>query len=412
MDARALLRKAYEVGKVLYDDMDRCDLFKHASGMAYVTLLSLVPSLAAVFGLASIFAPFSGEKAPVVARVKDLILENLTPGTGEQVVAYLDHFLANLEVGKIGITGFVGILVSLTLLMRQIELALNNVFDVRDERGFVSRFVYFWTIFTLGTFLASIGIGILAGFDASNLANWSGIKPLYTFGAKVFSVASVFVVFVVLYKFVPNCRVNWKSSLTGALLATMLFYVASQGYGFFISRFTNYAVIYGALAAIPVFLFWIYLLWLIVLFGSVITYRLELGLTLKHEETRRLSPEERLHAGLLRVALPALTLKAAYDAFQAGIAPVGSEYIARRIGASDGAVTDSLRLLENAGWVQGVSSSTPDRRQFLLTKPADKVRLGAVVQSLSISAGESAVARKWFDAIAGRVTDQTTFADV
>ncbi len=134
-----------KVFRVLRLDAERSDLFKHASGMAYVTLFSLVPSLAAVFALISLFKPVFGPGSQIFDLVQSFILTNLATGTGQMVTSHIRGFLANLNMTKIGLTGFLGLIFSLVLILRQIELAFNTIWQVSKPRHVIMRFIYFWT---------------------------------------------------------------------------------------------------------------------------------------------------------------------------------------------------------------------------------------------------------------------------
>jgi membrane protein len=77
--------------------------------------------------------------------------------------------------------------------------------------------------------------------------------------------------FMLMYVVVPNHRVRWRHALIGSVVAAILFEVAKRGFAWFVLSFATYRVIYGALAVLPMFLVWIYLSWMVVLLGAVVT---------------------------------------------------------------------------------------------------------------------------------------------
>ena len=81
-----------------------------------------------------------------------------------------------------------------------------------------------------------------------------------------------FLAFILLYITVPNCKVKLKDAAIGAGISTILFEIIKHGFTFYIAHFPTYKLIYGALAAIPIFLLWLYLSWLVILFGALISY--------------------------------------------------------------------------------------------------------------------------------------------
>lgn len=308
-------------GKILFNDMKRSDLFKHAYSMAYVTLLSLIPSLAAIFALASLFQPFLGEESYLMHEARGLILTHLASGSGEQAITYLEKFLANLDLKKIGLTGFAGMIVTLVLLLKQIEVALNRIFLVRRPRNMITRFINFWTFLTFGSFAGSLSIGIVSDFDIKNLFGFGTEVHETSFFASIFPIFSLFILFTILYKIVPNCLVKIKHAAKGAIVATILLYSAAKGYGVYTTSFTSYKAIYGALAAIPIFLIWLYIIWLITLLGAVITWRTQQGFNIEEEikgKSLSLSTREKLRNYQLQSIIPLFILVTIHKQFKKG----------------------------------------------------------------------------------------------
>lgn len=306
--------------KVLLEDFKRGQLLQHAYAMAYVTLLSLVPSLAVSFAVISLFTPFLGENSSLIQQAKDFILSHLATGTGEQVVDYLDRFIANVDLKRIGFTGFIGTLFALILLLRHVEAALNRIFEVERDRPFFMRFIYFWTLLTLGTFLIALTIGTFSGFDLSS--NTYGLLDLSEnpIGGKIVYYVGIVIFFTLVFKIVPNRYVNTKPAIAGALVAALLLSIAIQLFGLYTKAFRTYEAIYGAaLSAIPVFLLWMYIVWAIILASATLTWRLQKGIKqpesgliatfdkgCKHQEYR------------LRAELPELLLAYIFQAYQRG----------------------------------------------------------------------------------------------
>lgn len=255
----------------LGQDLTRLDLFKQASAMAYVTLLSLVPSLAVSFSLLSTFTPLAHQKEFAV-NLKQWVLSKLTEGTGEEVASLLDQYLVSLDLTRMGITGFLGLVVSLVLLLRQIEITFNVIWKVNKNRNSFSRFIYFFSLLCLFVVIASFGLLLLRnlGFQSFLISGpEAAFKSL--FPASFLSYAISFVFFFVILKLVPNCKVNLKPVLVGATTTTVLFHLSKSGFLYYVRYIANYQAIYGALAALPLFLLWLYLCWVIVLLGATLT---------------------------------------------------------------------------------------------------------------------------------------------
>ncbi len=370
----------------LKNDMTRSDLMKQASGMAYVTLLSLVPSLAAVFALISVFTPLVGEGGALTEKLQALIIENLAQGAGQQASVYLNEFIASLDITKIGISSFVGLLVTLVLLLRQIEAALNRIWQVRKNRNVFTRFIYFWTFLTLGTFAGSVAFGVISGFDLSGLSEVSQYKAPETVsvvGKSLIGLSIGFIIFFFIYKVVPNCRVSLMEAGIGAVIASVLFQQASRGFTLYVKYFSNHKAIYGALAALPVFLTWLYIVWMIILLGAVISWRVQQGFPKKEvksdENELTTSAKEKLENLRLKSLIPLFALVNIHQKFTSGDGKglTGNE-LARILKLPGIWVSDALDALIELGYVLPGGEDQlagPLDRSYFPAIPSEKISL-------------------------------------
>ncbi|MEY4631847.1 MAG: hypothetical protein RIQ81_1967 [Pseudomonadota bacterium] len=393
---------------VIWDDVERCELLKQASAMAYITLFSLVPSLAATFTVISLFTPLLGANSNLMTSMRSFILQNLAAGSGTQVVDYLEQFLGHLDLKKIGITSFAGIVLTLILLLRQIEQALNRIWLVRKDRNAVTRFVYFWTFLTLGMFALSMVIGVVSGYRLQELLDVSAVVGKRTYAMQLlYSLFawSVWVGFFFLaYKVIPNCPVGRREAMIGALVAGTLLHQGGRLYGIYASNFTNYKTIYGALAAVPVFLFWIYICWAIILFGALITWRIQQGFPeAESEDTvdKITQPMDRIRNLRIQEMLPLALLIIIHKNFDAGSGrPVPMDELVQRSKLPQDWIMDACEALMQLGLIAeaqpprgAVSAKATDllheaRPGYLPARPANKVDLAELNSSLAAPAFE------------------------
>lgn len=236
-------------------------LFDEAASLSYTSLLSMVPLLAVVFGVASIFPVFNQWSE----KLKSFVFDNFVPASGDQIQSYLAGFLES--VGKLTLTGTVVLIITALLLMIRIERTFNLIWRVPAARSIGNRVVMYWAVLTLGPLAlgAAIALGAQPVFEqvvlgAADHSNWRA------FG--VFSLT--WLTFALMFLLVPNRRVQFTHALTGALLSTILFSLAKQAFVTFVAK-ASFNVIYGALATIPIFLFWLYLVWIVILLGASLT---------------------------------------------------------------------------------------------------------------------------------------------
>jgi len=241
---------------------------ERAGSLAYTTLLSLVPLMTVVFAILSAF--------PIADRVGDLvqdfIFQNFMPASGEVVHQYLLEFSS--KASRLSGVGFMVLLIVAIMLMATIDETLNAIWNVKRKRRPLNKFLVYWAILSMGPVLVGVSVlatsylislPLISEATASSMGRTLlGWVPTLTSG----------VAFTLLYWLVPNRPVKFWHALFGGAVAAVLFEYTKQGFAWYLTAFPTYEAIYGALAAIPVFLLWIYLSWLVVLFGAEFTYGL------------------------------------------------------------------------------------------------------------------------------------------
>lgn len=373
---------------LLNQDIEQTDIFNHAYAMAYVTLFSLVPSLAAIFALISLFTPMFGENSTLLTEARQLILKHLATGSGEQAISYFEDFLSNTDFKKIGMTGFGGMVVTLTFLLRRIELALNRIFEIDQPRTLYMRFIYFWTFLTLGTFSIALAAGAISSttWGADYLEASLSLRILNDL---IYGI-SLFGFFFMLYKVVPNRFIPVKQAAIGGLFATVLFSGAVQFFSLYISRFTKYEAIYGALAALPIFLFWLYVIWLITLLGAAVTKRGMEGIPEKGVKEEEQHPH--LQNQYFHCLLPFITLLKIYESFEKskGQGAVAQD-IANQLSVSLGATRKAIQQLLHCDLVLAShldEAASAGLATYFPRQPSHQVKYGELKQKLLGSEAE------------------------
>jgi len=256
-------RLAYLIGR--YGD-DRCR--DTAAALTYISLFALVPLLTVLFTIASAVPAFQG----VEGSIQELLFEHLVPETS----AGLQDYLADFSRQAKNLTGFgiAVLLITAILMLRSTEQAFNRIWRTRNNRGPISSFLLYWAVLSLAPITIGLGLGAstyLAAF-AGQLEQWGiiGISSLTLF---VTPYLLQVVGFTLVYAAVPNCRVPLRHAAIGGVLAGISFNVARALFTKLVAG-SSITFIYGAFAAVPLFLLWIYISWNIVLVCAIIIHSL------------------------------------------------------------------------------------------------------------------------------------------
>ncbi len=262
-----------------------------AAALTYTTLFAVVPMMTVTFAMLSAIPAFQG----VGEEIQNFIFRNFLPSSGETVQEYLKNFTT--QARQLTWIGVVLLAVTAFAMLVTVEKALNTIWRVRQPRRGVSSFLLYWAILSLGPLLLGAGFAVSTYITSLSLISGPdavlGAQTLLRFMPLLSSVAA----FTLIYATVPNARVPFKHALLGGVFTAVLFEVAKMLFGLYVRLFPGYQLIYGAFATVPLFLLWIYLSWLIVLFGA----ELVCNLSSSRHWRRRALPKLLVVLGVLRV---------------------------------------------------------------------------------------------------------------
>ncbi len=364
--------------------------FAAAGALSYTTLVSLVPLAVIGLGSLSAFPIF----APVRAELLALLFKSFVPSVGEQAALWFRSF-ANSATQTTAI-GFAGILVTGVLLLVTIEDQLNLIWRVHRARPWAQRVLAYWTLITLGPLLVGISLTLPTYVEVAAQRTGFGdaailwLRDGWAHGfARGVPVLLELLAFTLLYWLIPNCAVRGRDSAIGALVATSAIEILKVGFSFYIAAGSYYQTVYGVLAAIPIFLLWMYISWLTVLLGAVVAAALPIW-----RSGRRLGLDASAGTRLgLSLALIAALVRA-----QRRVGAVTHRALAGELGIPRAAVDEHLRPLADAGFVARTQSGL-----WVLTRSPETATLQDLHEALRLplAAGWSArVAAPWERAVA------------
>jgi len=277
-------------------------------------------------------------------------------GFSTAIVDYIHIFSEKISSAGLGVVGILFLIITATSLFNTIEKTLNHIWQVTEKRAFWIKFTSFCTLIWLGP--ALIGASMLIGEKLSlQLGATVGEVPvigtifaiIVTAGRFVLPFVTVWLVLMALYKFLPHAHVQFKAASWGAFVATIFIQIARPGFRFYITGAIKYEKIYGSLGAVPIFLLWIWLLWVIVLFGAEVSFTVQnVGLLSFQDKLRR-----RLHLFIDRYLAARIMMYVARDFWRTG-KPVHLGKLAETLQISPEEAADATRKLVKLGFLTPV----------------------------------------------------------
>jgi membrane protein len=257
-------------------------IFLGAGSLAFQTLLSIVPFLAVVLSILSVFAVFTSLKRDI----EDFLVQNFMPGAGAVLNHYLSDFIG--KTATVPLLGGLFLFIIALSLISTIDHTLNEIWEVHSPRKMLQGFTLYWTVLTLGPVL--IGSSLAAGSYVWYMVFTEGsMFELKTRLLSFLPFINSIIAFFLLYMLVPNCRVRFVHAFSGALLAAILFELSKKWFSFYITNISTFEHIYGTLSVIPMLFFWIYLGWVVVLTGAEFVFCLG-ALTPRGSEVKPFNP--------------------------------------------------------------------------------------------------------------------------
>ena len=247
-------------------EADRCR--EQASSLTYTTLFAVVPMLTVFLVIISSIKALE----PARQQLQQLIYSNFLPKTTLAFDKALDAFTA--KSSNLTVIGVLFLFVTTVMMLTSIETVFNRIWRVRETRGGLMGFMRYWTIISLGPIILGSAFVLSSTLASMNVLsnNFAGYELNGAFLLWTLSFSLTILGFFILYWTIPNRNVPMKAALIAGVFSAVVFELLKNLFGFAMSNFTSYQLVYGAFAAVPIFLLWIYLSWNIILLGVEISY--------------------------------------------------------------------------------------------------------------------------------------------
>ena len=246
-------------------------LARTAGSLAFTTVLGLVPVATVAFAFVARFPVFQ----QWLDALEAFLLKYTLPGSANEVV---HRYVREFTEKAVGLTGVsvLFIAIAAALVIATVEREINMMWGISAKRPFAQRLAIYLLGITVGPVLIGASISVSTWLVSHTLASIAREFTLARFAVELLPFVLSTLALALLYLIAPNRRVPLYNAFAGALPAAVAFEAAKYGFALYVKNVPTYEIVYGTLAALPVFLIWIYVCWLIVLAGAAITATLTL----------------------------------------------------------------------------------------------------------------------------------------
>ncbi|MFZ2987921.1 YihY family inner membrane protein, partial [Ideonella sp.] len=236
-----------------------------AGSLTFTTLIALVPLLTVMLALFTAF--------PMFAKFQDSLqkyfLQSLVPDNiAKPVLGALNQFAS--KANRLGSAGLLFLVVSALSLILTIDRTLNSIWRVRKPRSFAQRVLVYWSAITLGPLVLGVSLSLTSYALSANRGLVGSLPGGLKLVLDIIEFSLLAGAMAALFHYVPNTQVRWRHALSGGLFVAIGFEAAKRALAWYVGSVSTYSTIYGAFAAAPIFLLWLYLGWVIVLMGAVV----------------------------------------------------------------------------------------------------------------------------------------------
>jgi membrane protein len=248
-----------------------------ASALTYYTLLSIVPIVAMIFGIAK---GFGFDKL-----LEKILLEKFSDKRAilDEVFSFANSLLSNTHGGMIAGIGLIVLFWSVMKVLHNIEMTFNDIWDVKAHRSISRKLSDYFSIMFLAPVIfiisnaATIYISNVVPNLISKIPFLYHMKVVVVFAFKLLPFSLLWVGLALMYMIMPNTKVKFHSAIIGGIIGGIIFLLVQWVYIRFQVGVARYNAIYGSFAALPLFLIWLQLSWFIVLLGASVSHIVEHG---------------------------------------------------------------------------------------------------------------------------------------
>jgi membrane protein len=353
---------------------DKCTL--SASALTFYSILSIVPVVAMAFGIAKGFG---------FQKLLEKELLGKFQGQEEvmnRVVAFAHSLLENTKGHLIASFGILFLLWTVIKLLSQIEHSLNDIWEVKSPRTYGRKFSDYLSIMLISPILfilsssVTVFITTQIAVITQKVALIGMFSPVIFFMVKLIPYGLIWILFIFIYMLMPNTKVNFSSGLIAGIIAGTIYQIAQWAYITFQVGMARYNAIYGSFAALPLFLIWIQLSWLIVLFGA------EISFAYQYVDTYDFEPDRRYISPAFKKLLSLQISRLIISTFLKADPPLSAISISKTLQIPIRLVEQILEELVEAGIVSDTEVKKNKEMSYQPARDINAITINTVIEAL------------------------------
>lgn len=366
---RKSIYKSLQILYVVGEGFIKDKLLLRASSLTFWSLLSIVPLFAFMFSIL--------KGLGVQRRLEPIILERVAIGS-QEIISQIINYIDRVNVGSLGAIGLVVLILTVVSMLSNIETSFNDIWGIKKHRSTIRKFSDYLSMLFLLPLLFLAALSVTATMKSTTFVTWltaqPGLGPLVILLIKMLPFFTMWLLFTFLYMFMPNTKVRLKPALLAAIVTGTFWQIAQWGYVTFQVGVTRYNAIYGTFAQLPIMLIWIYISWVIVLFGAEFSFAMQNVTTYrKEQESDTVNIDSRLE---LAIAF----LVDIYKAFKTGQQPWQDSLLAEKHFVSIRLARRVLDMLVQAGMIIDVHEEMQHR--LVPSRELGEVAISSIIEKL------------------------------
>ncbi|MBN2720456.1 MAG: YihY family inner membrane protein [Proteobacteria bacterium] len=314
-----------------------------ASSLTFYSLLSIVPVLAMIFGVAK---GFGFQKTLEIEITKALAAHG---EVATQIIVFANRLLENTKGGLVAGVGFAFLIWTVIKVLSNIEQSFNEIWGVQEPRSWARKVADYLSLLLLLplAFVSSSAVTVIVTSQMEAILDRLKIlgyfSPLIQIGLRLLPLVAIWFMFTFLYVFMPNTRVKFRAALLAGIVAGTVYQVFQMVYVTFQVGVARYNAIYGSFAALPLFLIWLQASWMIVLSGA------ELSFATQNVDTYEFEPDVNMASPAFRKLLALRIVNLLVENFRPGENPMEENTISLKLGIPVRLLRQLLHELVEAG---------------------------------------------------------------